>query len=297
MMDWDKLRIFHAVAEAGSFTHAGEMLSLSQSAVSRQISALEESLNVPLFHRHARGLILTEQGELLYRTAHEVFAKLAMAEAQLTESKDRPRGPLKVTATVALGSTWLTPRMKEFLELHPEVTVELVLDDRELDLGMREADVAIRMVPPRQPDLIQRHLMTVHFNVYAATSYIRRRGMPKTPEELDGHSLIVYGEDARPPVADLNWLLRLGTKSGKRRTPVLCINNVYAILRAVQSGIGLAALPEFMVQGADDLVRILPEVEGPRIDAYFVYPEELRNSKRIQVFRDFLLLQVAKSQF
>jgi DNA-binding transcriptional LysR family regulator len=296
MMDWDKLRIFHAVAEAGSFTHAGEMLSLSQSAVSRQISALEESLNVPLFHRHARGLILTEQGELLYRTAHDVFAKLAMAEAQLTESKDRPRGPLKVTATVALGSTWLTPRMKEFLELHPEVTVELVLDDRELDLGMREADVAIRMVPPRQPDLIQRHLMTVHFNVYAAPSYIRRRGMPKTPDELDGHSLIVYGEDARPPVPDLNWLLRLGTKSGQRRTPVLCINNVYAILRAVQSGVGIAALPEFMIQGADEIVRILPEVEGPRIDAYFVYPEELRNSKRIQVFRDFLLLQVARRQ-
>ncbi len=297
MMDWDKLRIFHAVAEAGSFTHAGEMLNLSQSAVSRQISALEESLSVPLFHRHARGLILTEQGELLYRTAHEVFAKLAMAEAQLTESKDRPRGPLKVTATVALGSTWLTPRIKDFLELHPEVTVELVLDDRELDLGMREADVAIRMLPPRQPDLIQRHLMTVRYNIYAAAAYIRRRGLPKSIEDLDGHALITYGEESRSPVPDLNWLLRLGAKSGQRRTPVLCINNVYAILRAVQSGVGIAALPEFMVQGANDLVRILPEAEGPRIDTYFVYPEELRNSKRIQVFRDFLLLQVAKSQF
>lgn len=297
MMDWDKLRIFHAVAEAGSFTHAGEMLNLSQSAVSRQIGALEESLSVPLFHRHARGLILTEQGELLYRTAHEVFAKLAMAEAQLTESKDRPRGPLKVTATVALGSTWLTPRIKEFLELHPEVTVELVLDDRELDLGMREADVAIRMLPPRQPDLIQRHLMTVRYNLYAAAAYIRRRGQPTSIEDLDGHALITYGEESRPPVPDLNWLLRLGVKSGQRRTPVLSINNVYAILRAVQSGVGIAALPEFMVQGANDLVRILPEAEGPRIDTYFVYPEELRNSKRIQVFRDFLLLQVAKSQF
>jgi DNA-binding transcriptional LysR family regulator len=297
MMDWDKLRIFHAVAEAGSFTHAGEMLNLSQSAVSRQISALEDSLNVPLFHRHARGLILTEQGELLYRTAHDVFAKLAMAEAQLTESKDRPRGPLKVTATVALGSTWLTPRMKEFLELHPEISVELVLDERELDLGMREADVAIRMLPPRQPDLIQRHLLTVHINIYASASYIHRRGMPKTPEDLDGHSIIVYGEDARPPVQDLNWLLRLGVKPGQRRTPVLCINNVYAIFKALQAGIGIGALPEFMVQGADDLVRVLPQIQGPRIDAYFVYPEELRNSKRIQVFRDFLLQQVAKSQF
>ncbi|HSY85678.1 MAG TPA: LysR family transcriptional regulator [Verrucomicrobiae bacterium] len=295
-MDWDKLRIFHAVAEAGSFTHAGESLNLSQSAVSRQISALEESLNVSLFHRHARGLILTEQGELLYRTAHEVFAKLAMAEAQLSESKDRPKGQLKVTTTVALGSTWLTPRMGEFLDVYPDVTVDLLLDDRELDLSMREADVAIRMAPPRQPELIQRHLMTVHLNIYAAPAYIKRYGLPKTVEELDNHKVIVYGEATRPPVPDTNILMRLGAKGDERRRPSLTVNNVYAIQRAAEAGLGLAALPEFMVQGSSNLVRVLPEVEGPRIDAYFVYPEELRNSKRIQVFRDFLLRKVAETE-
>ncbi len=295
-MDWDKLRIFHAVAEAGSFTHAGESLNLSQSAVSRQISALEESLNVSLFHRHARGLILTEQGELLYRTAHEVFAKLAMAEAQLSESKDRPKGQLKVTTTVALGSTWLTPRMGEFLDVYPDVTVDLLLDDRELDLSMREADVAIRMAPPRQPELIQRHLMTVHLNIYAAPAYIKRYGLPKTVEELDNHKVIVYGEATRPPVPDTNILMRLGAKGDERRRPSLTVNNVYAIQRAAEAGLGLAALPEFMVQGSSNLVRVLPEVEGPRIDAYFVYPEELRNSKRIQVFRNFLLRKVAETE-
>jgi DNA-binding transcriptional LysR family regulator len=296
MMDWDKLRIFHAVAEAGSFTHAGEALNLSQSAVSRQISALEESVSVPLFHRHARGLILTEQGELLYRTAHEVFAKLAMAEAQLSESKDRPKGQLKVTTTVALGSTWLTPRMGEFLEVYPDVTVDLLLDDRELDLSMREADVAIRMAPPRQPELIQRHLMTVHMHVYAAPTYIKRYGLPKSAEELDNHKVIVYGEETRPPVPDTNWLLRLGVKGEGRRRPCLTVNNVYAIQRAAEAGLGLAALPEFIVLGNSNLVRVLPEIEGPRIDAYFVYPEELRNSKRIQVFRDFLLRKVAEAE-
>jgi DNA-binding transcriptional LysR family regulator len=296
MMDWDKLRIFHAVAEAGSFTHAGEALNLSQSAVSRQISALEESVSVPLFHRHARGLILTEQGELLYRTAHEVFAKLAMAEAQLSESKDRPKGQLKVTTTVALGSTWLTPRMGEFLEVYPDVTVDLLLDDRELDLSMREADVAIRMAPPRQPELIQRHLMTVHMHVYAAPSYIKRYGLPKSADELENHKVIVYGEETRPPVPDTNWLLRLGVKGDGRRRPCLTVNNVYAIQRAAEAGLGLAALPEFIVLGNSNLVRVLPEVEGPRIDAYFVYPEELRNSKRIQVFRDFLLRKVAEAE-
>jgi DNA-binding transcriptional LysR family regulator len=296
-MDWDKLRIFHAVAEAGSFTHAGESLNLSQSAVSRQISALEESLNVSLFHRHARGLILTEQGELLYRTAHEVFAKLAMAEAQLSESKDRPKGQLKVTTTVALGSTWLAPRMGEFLEVYPDVTVDLLLDDRELDLSMREADVAIRMAPPRQPELIQRHLMTVHMHVYAAPSYIKRYGLPKSPEDLEQqHKVIVYGEETKPPVPDVNWLLKLGVKGDGSRRPSLTVNNVYAIQRAAQAGLGLAALPEFMVQGTSNLVRVMPDIEGPRVDAYFVYPEELRNSKRIQVFRDFLLRKVAEAQ-
>src|SRR6266436_7292257 len=178
-MDWDKLRVFHAVAEAGSFTHAGEALNLSQSAVSRQISALEESLSVPLFHRHARGLILTEQGELLYATAREVFAKLAMTEGLLTESKDRPKGPLKVTTSVAFGSIWLTPRIREFLELYPDIQVAMVVDDSELDLSMREADVAIRMSPPRQPDLVQRHLMTVRVHLYASPEYLKKHGTPR----------------------------------------------------------------------------------------------------------------------
>ena len=296
-MDWDKLRIFHAVAEAGSFTHAGEMLNLSQSAVSRQISALEASLKVPLFHRHARGLILTEQGELLYRTAHEVFGKLAMTAAQLAESKDRPKGPLKITTTVAFGSTWLAPRMREFMEVYPEIEVSLLLLDREVDLSMREADVAVRLTPPRQPDLIQRHLLIVHMHIYASPSYIKKSGMPTTAEELDDHQIIVYGEDTRPPVPDVNWLLRVGHASGRLRRPALTVNNVYGILRAVQSGAGLGALPEFMVDGLTDLVQVLPELDGPQFDAYFVYPEELRAAKRIQVFRDFLLRKVAESNF
>jgi DNA-binding transcriptional LysR family regulator len=296
-LDWDKLRVFHAVAEAGSFTRAGEMLNLSQSAISRQISALEAGLKVPLFHRHARGLILTEQGELLYRTAHEVFGKLAMTAAQLAESKDRPKGPLKITTTVAFGSTWLAPRMREFMEVYPEIELSLLLSDRNVDLSMREADVAVRLTPPTQPDLIQRHLVTVHMHVYAAASYIKDHGMPNTVEELDDHRIIVYGEDTRPPVPDVNWLLRVGSESGRLRRPALTVNNVYGILRAVESGAGLAALPEFMAHDRTDLVQVLPDLDGPQFDAYFVYPEELRAAKRIQVFRDFLLRKVAESSF
>lgn len=295
-MDWDKLRVFHAVAEAGSFTHAGEVLSLSQSAVSRQIGALEESLSVPLFHRHARGLILTEQGELLYSTAREVFAKLAMTEGMLTESRDRPTGTLKVTTTVAFGTVWLTPLIREFLELYPEIEATLLVDDSELDLSMREADVAIRMSPPRQPDLVQRHLVTVKMHLYAAAEYLRKYGTPKRPEDLDVQRLIVYGNDARAPAPYANWLIEVAATPGKERRPILQINNVYGIFRAVQSGLGIAMLPDFMANEAANLVRVLPEFDGPPAEAYFVYPEELRSSKRIAVFRDFLIRKVAETK-
>ena len=209
-MDWDKLRIFQAVADAGSFTHAGETLKLSQSAISRQIGALEEQLGVMLFHRHARGLILTEQGELLYRTARDMAAKVNTAEALLRANQDKPAGRLKVTTTVGFGSTWLTAQMHEFITMYPEIDVSLVLSDNELDLGMREADVAIRMVMPRQPGLVQRHLLTVRSHVYASHSYIQKYGKPQSVEELDQHRLIIFGEDARAPVQDVNWLLREG---------------------------------------------------------------------------------------
>ncbi len=293
-MDWDKLRVFHAVAEAGSFTHAGEALNLSQSAVSRQISALEESLNVPLFHRHARGLILTEQGELLYSTAREVFAKLAMTEGLLTESKDRPKGPLKVTTSVGFGSIWLTPRIREFLELYPDIQVAMVVDDSELDLSMREADVAIRMSPPRQPDLVQRHLMTVHVHLYAAPEYLKKHGTPRRAEELDQHRLVIYGDESRAPISNINWVLEAGLKPGHERRPILQVNNTYGLLRAVASGIGIAAMADYVAAEAPELVRILPEVTGPPVEAYFVYPEELRSSKRISVFRDFLIRKVTE---
>jgi DNA-binding transcriptional LysR family regulator len=292
-MDWDKLRVFHAVAEAGSFTHAGETLNLSQSAVSRQISALEEALAVPLFHRHARGLILTEQGETLNRTVREVFAKLAMTETLLTESKEKPTGKLKVTTTVAFGSTWLAPRLKDFLDHYPEITLSVVLDDAELDLAMREADVAIRMHPPRQPDLVQRHLLTISWGVFASKEYLAQAGTPERAEDLPNHKLVLYG-DYRPPVPDINWLAEIGRKPGAPRKAALEMNSIFGMLLAVRSGLGIAALPDYMGEETAGLVRILPELKAPKVDAYFVYPEELRNSKRVAVFRDFLLARLAE---
>ena len=290
-MDWDKLRVFHAVAEAGSFTHAGETLNLSQSAVSRQISALEENLQVPLFHRHARGLILTEQGESLNRTVREVFAKLAMTEALLTESKEKPAGRLKVTTTVGFGSSWLAPRLQQFLSQYPDVTMTLLLDDADLDLAMREADVAIRMHAPKQPDLVQRHLMQLTWLVVASPEYLKEYGTPARPEDLDSHKLILFG-DYRPPVPDINWLAEAGRRAGSPRRPLLEVNSLHAMALAIRSGMGIGVLPDWMAEELDGLVRLLPELKSPKVDVFFVYPEELRNSKRVAVFRDFLLARL-----
>ncbi|MZR32426.1 LysR family transcriptional regulator [Sneathiella litorea] len=296
-MDWDKLRIFHAVAEAGSFTRAGETLHLSQSAISRQVSALEESLQVALFHRHARGLLLTEQGELLFQTAHEVFAKLAMTQAQLMDAHEKPSGELRVTATVGLGANWLTPRIREFIELYPEITVNLILADRELDLGMREADIAIRLRAPVQPDLIQRKLMTVNHHVYASPDFLKKHGTPKSLEDIIESNLIIYGNEAPSNISNVNWLMKKLTKIGRTREPVFKVNNVYGLLLAVQSGLGIASLPDYIVHGHSNVIRILPDIGGPTFDSYYVYPEELRKSKRVTIFRDFLIQKVAEYAF
>lgn len=295
-MDWDKLRTFYVVVQAGSFTHAGEKLKLSQSAISRQILGLESSLKVSLFFRHARGLVLTEQGEILYAAVQEIFSKLAMVESLMTENKDQPQGMLKITTTVAFGELWLAPRMHTFTQQYPQIRIELILDDKELDLSRRDADIGIRIIPSKNPDLIQRKLLSYGLYVYASKKYLEEFGEPKKPEDLKNHRLIAFGEaGGSVPVEQVNWLLSCGLSKGFLYDPYLCINNMHGIFQVIQSGIGIGVLPEYVVSclahgsAKHDLVRILSNVPSPKVQSYFVYPSELRHSKRISVFRDFLL--------
>ena len=288
-MDWDKLRIFNAAAEAGSLTHAGEVLGLSQSAVSRQVSALEQDLQAPLFHRHARGLILTEQGEQLFRTVQEVVQKLEMTRMRLTDSRERPHGELRITTTVGIGTNWLAPRLGEFLELYPDITVKVILSDDDLDLSMREADMAIRVREPQQPGLIRRRLFTMHFHAYASPAYIKRHGQPRTLHELDKHRILIYGASAGNYLNNINSLQFTGRDYHAPRVSALTINNLTAVCNAVAAGVGIAVLPDYLVQTQSDLIPILPEADMPELECFLVYPEELKNLARVQVFRDFLV--------
>lgn len=288
-MDWDKLRIFHEAAIAGSFTHAGEQLGMSQSAVSRQVSALEKDLSVPLFHRHARGLVLTEQGELLYRTAHEVFEKLQMTQTRLADSKTKPFGNLRVTTTVALGTTWLAPRISEFIDLYPDINVDLMLEYDQLDLTMREADVGIWLKTPSQGDLIQRRLFTMHLHIYGSKDYLKKFGTPQTLDDLNDHRIVTFGGTVPAQIQDINWLETAGMEGQEKRRSALAVNNLDALKRAVKFDAGLAILPDYMAREQSALIRVLTNEDLPSYDAFFVYPEEAKASKRITVFRDFLI--------
>ncbi len=286
-MDWDKLKSFHAAAEAGSLTAAGERLGISQSAVSRQIASLEEHLGVSLFQRHARGLVLTDSGHTLHRSTLEMATAATAAALALRDQKETPQGDLTVTAPVAFGSTWLGPRLTGFIAAYPDMRVNLRLDDQEFDLLKLEAECAIRLWAADKAELIQRKLATVATSLYAAPEYLRAHGVPRTPQDLDNHRIISYG-DARSPLQEVNWAQRAGRDDKPPRDARLKVNNVFAMLQAVDAGLGIADVPDYMAEAAPRLVKVLPELTGPSFDLYFIYPSDLKRSKRISAFRDFL---------
>ena len=296
-MDWDKLKIFHAVAEAGSFTSATVILNLSQSAISRQIQSLEEDLKVKLFERHARGLTLTENGEYVYKTAHEVISKLKEVETTLSDKKDKPSGKIVVTTVMSFGTTWLTPRIQEFMDLNPEIEVELVFDNKELDLSTRQADIGIFMRRPKQLNYIQKKLIDLNYHIYGSPKYLEKHGYPKNINDLNKHKFVSFGKGAPSPVYNPDWALKLGMKDNKKRKTCMRVNSVYGLLLAVQSGVGLAALPDYIALKQPNIVKVLPNIEGPITEAHFVYPASLKNVARITSFRNFLFSKIQEWEF
>ncbi|GGB17203.1 LysR family transcriptional regulator [Allosediminivita pacifica] len=285
MMDWDKLRIFHAVADAGSLTHAGEVLHLSQSAVSRQIRALEEHLDTNLFHRHARGLILTEQGELLFDATRSMVKRIDAATARIRDSEEEVFGELRVTTTFGFGSLWLAPRLPKLYEQFPELNIDLLLDERVLDLPMREADVAIRMKEPSQADLIRKRLMSIRMRLYASPEYLDAFGTPEKLEDMSQHRLICQNTRSAQVAAGMMLVQELMTHNVRS---TLTVNNYFGVLQAVVSNLGIGVLPDYIIEDFPHVVRVLPEVESIEVPVFLAYPEELRHSKRVAAFRDFV---------
>ena len=288
-MDWDKLRIFHAVADAGSLTHAGDTLHLSQSAVSRQIRALEESLSTTLFRRHARGLLLTEQGEMLFEATRSMTKRLDATAARIRDSEEEVFGELRVTTTTGFGTLWLVPRLERLFERYPNLKIDLMLEERVLDLAMREADVAIRLKEPSQAELIRRRILDVHIRLYASRSYVERHGLPSTIEELSAHRLITQSPASPQVRAGADFVQPLLTQA---QSSSLTVNNYFGLLQGVIHGLGIGSLPDYLTVDHPDLVNVLPGEQSAPIPTYLAYVEELRHSKRVGAFRDFIIEEI-----
>jgi len=291
MMDWDKLRVFHAVADKGSLTHAGDVLHLSQSAVSRQIRALEESLNVTLFHRHARGLILTEQGELLFDATTQMVKRLDATAARIRDSEDEVFGELRVTTTMGFGTLWLAPRLAALYQKYPGLKIDLMLEEKVLDLPMREADVAIRMKEPSQADLIRKRLMQIRMRMYATPEYLAQHGTPQTMADFSAHRLICQHPGTAQVAAGASLVQQLMSND---ISSTLTVNNYFGVLQGVLNHIGIGVLPDYITEDFPDLVRVLPDVESGEVPVFLAYPEELRHSKRVAAFREFVTEEIFK---
>src|ERR1700760_3315049 len=220
--------------------------------------------------------------------------QLQAARAKLTDSRERPGGDLKITTPPALGINWLIPRLGEFTTLYPDIRIALIATDEDPARSMREADGPTRARKPTQPDLIQRKLFSIGFHAYCSPEYIKRFGTPRTLDDLDSHRIIMLGDAQVPPhLQNRSWLIDAGRNGSGPREAYFKVNNILGLVRACQQGLGIAALPDYLVEENNRLVQLFGESDSIQLDTYFVYPEELKTVARVQVFRDFV---VSKAQ-
>ena len=290
-MKWDRLRLFNIVAQTRNITEASYILQMSQSALSRQMKALEHELGVKLFLRNSDGITLTKAGNRLYSSVQVLASDISKTHNQLLQDMDVPSGRLNVTATNAFGALWVAPRMSKFKIAYPEISVALSLRDSEPRVTNFNSDVEVRMTPSSSQDDVQIKLADCKYKIFASKDYLKVNGLPKTTKDLDDHKIISYGEDAQPPIDRhrLNWLLTIGKENKRPRKPILEVSSIYGIAKATEVGMGIASLPDWMEFEMIELTEILPQLEGHKMSISLCYNYELRNDSRIKAFKDFML--------
>jgi len=192
-----------------------------------------------------------------------------------------------------LGNEWIAPRIAKFRQKYPKMTLTFILDNRVLNLGMREADAAVRLYEPDQPDLIKRKLSSIKFHLCASKAYLKEHGTPKAASDLRKHWLVGYPNGVPIPHEHTDFLFTAANVDKDSAPNVLLMNSMTAIRNTIEAGSGIACLPDFMVTQNPALQIILDQYPAPEIPIFFVYPQERRNSTRIQIFRDFLIEEVA----
>ena len=290
--DWNKFRTFYHVAKVESFTKAAENLHISQPALSRRISSLEESLNMRLLKRVPRGVIPTEEGKALLETVDAMLNVFLRYGEKVNNKNEEPQGLLKVAMLKTLPGLQLSSLIPKFLKAYPQIKLALVDSDREVGFSTYQADAAIREFDENAQNMEQIYLTTSHIGFYASPEYLQLNRTPQKAEDLEGHRLIALGNPDNLSACAANWVLQVGLSQGQQRTPSLCVSSIAEMKWAVQAGLGIAALPEEYISQDVCLVRVLPDIPSLSLDLYYVYPTYHKETKRVTAYGEFLADQL-----
>lgn len=291
-MEWDKLKKFHYVASCRSFSEASKRLHLTQSSLSKSIAALEHQMKTSLFTRHARGIALTSQGEHLFMITQRMVMELENIEHSITDEFKLPKGILKVTTTHGIANLYILPHLPGFLKAYPDINLQIIASDVIPSFAFGDTDVIISPYIPHREDLIQKLLISHQIALYASPDYLKANGTPQTLDDLDQHKLIGrlmgFGSH-RDGFVNLNWFLTQGCPPGVIRPTYITMNTPQGRLFLAEQGLGIAAASMDHPQLASmNLVQVLPQIQGPTIETYIIYPKQLMRSKRISVFENYL---------
>ena len=284
-----ELVVFHAVVKHASYVKAAEELSLSASGVSRIVTRIEERLGVRLVQRTTRKLSLTEAGSVFYARTCQVLMDLAEAEAEVQETQLRPRGTLKMSASVVFGQLYVAPLLDQLLSRFPELSVELTLSNRFVDLIEEGLDLAIRIGSLGDSRLVARRLCTNKRVLVASPSYLARRGTPKTVEDLRDHDCVVFTGFAKPR----EW--KLNGPDGPVTVPIsgrVATNNVEVLTSTAKHGHGITVGATLSVGPAllsGELVRVLSDFEFEPTAVFAVFPSTRQLSTKVRATVDFLV--------
>jgi DNA-binding transcriptional LysR family regulator len=283
------MRVFTTVVDLMSFSKAADKLELSRGMTSRHVSRIEAQLGVRLLNRTTRHLSLTEAGQAYYQRATQVLALVEEADLLAAQGASEPRGVLRITTSMAFGATHLGPALCEFLRRHPQVRVDVGLNDRVVDLIEEGFDVAVRIADRIDPGLVARALTTARLVACAAPSYLRKRGTPKAPADLAGHNCLTYAATAHPH----EWRFRRnGRDSVVKVAGDLHGNNGNILCGAAAAGLGVILQPTFLVHDllrAKKLVRVLEGWEAPASTIFAVYPNRQFLPPKVRSLIDFLI--------
>ena len=283
-MDWSILRDFIAVAETGGLSQAARRLRVSQPTLSRRIAALEAQLKVPLFQRTPRGLLLTDAGENVLAGARRVEEEALAIERRADAAQEGLSGTVRLSVTESIGALWLPKRLAAFHAKYPGVCVEVLVDNRAANLVRREADIAIRLFRPDQPDLIARHVGEMVMGLYGAKDYLAKHGTPTTVMQMKSHFLVGFDEN----MGTRNKAVQRLERCFSPEKIVHRSSSFIGQLTATQAGIGLGVHDCVLADADATLTRVLPEDFDHRMEVWLVTHADMRRSGRIRAVYDFL---------